>query len=208
MKNKNLNINETAYNKELDTFKRYTDSMNTFPPSSTLHKRSELGVSGIIELVIALVVLSILIGIAIPYFGQARASSNNSAAQQSIKVVNTALGSVYGDIQDYGYFGTANPSFQGACSTSTQATVNLLSQIKNVTLTCTSPITVAPSTVTFLSGELSDGNPGGWIGLAALSVTGTCWQLYIPADGSPVYGSTSVVPCVAPTSAPGGTPWS
>ena len=194
MKNKNLNINETAYNKELDTFKRYTTSMNTFPPSSTLLKRSESGVSGIIELVIALVVLSILIGIAIPYFGQARASSNNSAAQQSIKVVNTALGSVYGDIQDYGYFGTANPSTQGACSTSTQAAVNLLSQIKNVTLTCTSPITVAPST-------------GGWIGLAALSATGTCWQLYMPADGSPVYGSTSGS-CVAPTSAPGGTPWS
>jgi len=175
----------------------------------------ERGISSVIELVIVMVVIGVLLGIIIPFFGTAQSNAKDGRPQQAIKTAYSAAGSIYGDVQDYGFFGSSTPTTTGACSTTTSATLNLIAQVKNASITCEGsatcataiPTNTSPTTVVICSGELSDTNPGGWMGFAALSQTGTCWQMYVPADGNPTYGSTTGS-CLPPTSPPSGTSWS
>jgi len=96
----------------------------------------ERGISSVIELVIVMVVIGVLLGIIIPFFGTAQSNAKDGRPQQAIKTAYSAAGSIYGDVQDYGFFGSSTPTTTGACSTTTSATLNLIAQVKNASITC------------------------------------------------------------------------
>lgn len=137
-----------------------------------------------IELVVVLAVLAILMAISVPVFFGQTSLSHDRSAQSLLDQALSASNRVYDATQDYPQI-TA-PELNRA-DTSAKFTAN-------GTLT-----SFNPSAVVFATGSLSDGDAGGWIGLASLAQSGTCWQVYQPADGSPTYGSATSGTCSAPT---------
>jgi type II secretory pathway pseudopilin PulG len=172
---------------------------------------AEAGVSGIVELVVVLVVIGILFGILMPTFLGSRSSSNDHNAQQLLNGAATAAQNVYNDSQDYGAIGGAtSPTAKCATPGSTSAPValaNLTAYDTSVTFTCSSQTAFANNSIVYTTGELASPAVGGWIGMATESRSGTCWQVFIPANTPPTYGSTTTASCAAPTAALTKTSW-
>jgi type II secretory pathway pseudopilin PulG len=173
----------------------------------------ESGISGIMEMVIVLVLLGILMAIIIPTFIGPRNTGNDNTTQAYLNTAVQSAQGVYNDSQDYGAIAN-NTATTGACSTTSQAYSAMAAGANNLTFTCSGPLTSFSSATKILwsAGELPDGNAGGWIGFAAASASGKCWQVYIPADGSAEYssGNTNVgSSCTAPTPTTGlsGNEW-
>jgi type II secretory pathway pseudopilin PulG len=159
------------------------------------------GASGLTEIGAIVLCVGILTTAGLFTYKLATNSGNDQGAQSNLQAALGAANDVYNDTQDY----TQITQAQQLQNFDHGATFTLS------TNTSSPPQMTTYSTNTFVAvvGALSDGDAGGYIGLATLSQSGTCWQIYSPADGSPVYGSTTGT-CSAPTSAPSNgttTPW-
>ena len=172
----------------------------------------EAGVSGLIEVVIALMVIGILMSFTIPIYLSSRKSADNNASQQVLKAALVSIGNVYNETQTYGLFSTTRPTTEvatGGCSLTASATQNLAAYDHTAVFTCSPLSTYRPHTVTLKAGSLTGGRAGGWVGLASRAQsTNVCWQIYIPATSPAVYGSSTSASCSAPSSPPGGKSWS
>lgn len=144
---------------------------------------AEAGFS-LVELVVVLLVMAVLMGIAVPTWLGQQNLSNDQATQSLLSSALSAANRVYNSTQNYS---AITATQLGRADTSTTFTVDGALG------------SYSAGAVVFAEGSLSDGNAGGWIGLASLARTGKCWQVYQPADGPPTYGSASGTPCNPPT---------
>jgi hypothetical protein len=171
----------------------------------------ERGLTGLQELAIAIGIAALLSVGGLFTYNVLTNGADDKTAQSSVSSVLTAANDVYQDTQDYGLIGSSTPNANGtgACGTTTAPFKTMRSYATNETLQCGPITTAGPIVVVVSSGELVDGDAGGWIGLAARSKDGICWQAYQPADGPAIYGSVTSTSCNAPQSAPsgGGTSW-
>lgn len=172
----------------------------------------DTALTGLQELAVAIAVAAALAVGALFAYHSLTGGANDDQVQQSISAAATAAQAVYQDTQDYGLIGSDDPSATPGCSTSTPAFQDMAQYAPSLTLTCAALTSYALNTVVVSSGELTDGDGGGWIGLASRSDDGICWMLYQPADGAADYGQFTPAGsqgCSAPTSAPspGATSW-
>ena len=154
--------------------------------------REEAGFT-LIELVVVLAVMAVLMGIAVPTWLGQQNLSNDQATQSLLSSALSAANRVYNSTQDYLGISTAQLEHADP-SANTFIAVGQLGWY-------------SAGSVVFAEGTLSDGNAGGWIGLASLARTGKCWQVYQPADGPPTYGSAGGAPCSSPMAPLPGKAW-
>jgi hypothetical protein len=179
--------------------------VETSPPGE------EAGLTGLQELAVAISIAALLSVSGMFTYRILLSGAGDRSAQATIGTALAAAHDVYVDTQDYGLIGSAQPTggAGGACSTAAAGFSLLTSYAAGVDVRCGALTTPRPGSVVLTAGELTDGDAGGWIGLAATAADGRCWQVYQPADGPPVYGSSGGGTCEAPASPPtgGGTSW-
>jgi hypothetical protein len=172
----------------------------------TSPRLGEQGLTGLQELAVAIGIAALLgVGGLFTYRVLVN-GSNDRSVQASISSALTAANDVYQEDQDYALISTPSPATGGAssCALDTTDFSAMKAYASDVKFSCRALGTYRTGSVVFSTGELADGNAGGWIGLAAMATDGTCWQAYKPADGPTVYGSHSAATCPAPTAAPAG----
>jgi hypothetical protein len=171
----------------------------------------ETGLTGLQELAVAMTVAAVLSVGGMFTYRILVSGAGDRAAQAAVGTVLAAAHDVYAQTQDYGLIGAAQPGAAGAgaCSALTPTATLLGSYASGVAVRCGTLTTSVAGAAVVSSGELTDGDGGGWIGIAALAGDGRCWQVYQPADGPAVYGPGSAGPCNAPTAPPagGGVAW-
>jgi hypothetical protein len=169
------------------------------------------GLTGLQELAVAIGIAALLSVGGLFTYRVLISGSNDKAVQATITSAKAAAADVYQDTQDYALISSAdpNPDGTGACALDTSQFGLLKAYAGNVTFSCGALQSYAAGTVVYSSGELTDGDAGGWIGIAARARDGVCWQVYVPADAPPVFGSQRTPACQAPTAAPtgGGAGW-
>lgn len=154
-------------------------------------RRTQTGAAGLLEVAAIVLAVGILTTAGLFTYRLATNSGADQATQSNLRSALGAANDVYNDTQDY---------------TAVQAS-QLADYDRGATFVTAPQTSYQSNTIVYGTGPLSNGDPGGYIGLAALSRSGTCWQVYSPADGPPSYGSSSESPCAAPTAAPGGSSW-
>lgn len=164
----------------------------------------DTGLTGLQELAIAMGVAALLSVGGMFTYRILVAGAGDRSAQVTVDTVMSAAHDVYQETQDYGLIGSTQPTAIGACDGATNAFSLLASYAAGVDVRCGMVTTATAGTVVVTTGELTDGDAGGWIGMAALATDGRCWQAYQPADGPAVYASTTGNPCEAPTTSPPG----
>lgn len=180
-------------------------------PGAGAQRDDQGGLTGLQELAVAVGVAALLSVGGLFTYRVLVSGANDRQVQASLVTVLSAAHDVYADTQDFGLIATDHPDPGGAaaCGTGTPSFSLLASYAVGVAVGCSPQTRYQAGTVVYASGELVDGDAGGWIGLGALASDGVCWQVYLPADGPAVYGARAAVPCGAPAGPPpgGGASW-
>lgn len=176
----------------------------------TGRRHDDDGLTGLQELAVAMAIAALLSVGGMFTYRILVSGAGDRGAQATVSSVLAAARDVYEESQDFGLIGSSQPAATpgGACSETAVDFSLLESYASGIDLRCTALTTYTEGTVVVSTGELNDGDAGGWVGLATLAADGRCWQVYQPADGPAVYGWSLGVPCAAPTTAPhGGDTW-
>jgi hypothetical protein len=179
-------------------------------PSSDAGAR-DAGLTGLQELAVAIGVAALLSVGAMFTYRVLVSGAGDRAAQVTVGTALAAAHDVYEQTQDYALIGSSQPSSTpaGGCNATTSAFSLMASYAAGVDVRCGTLTAFDAGAVVVSTGELTDGDAGGWIGMATLAKDGRCWQVYQPADGPAVYGSLASSVCGAPAAAPvdGGPAW-
>ena len=136
----------------------------------------------LIELMVVVLIIAILIAIAIPTFLGAKNKANDRAVQANLRNALTNADSIFADTQDY-------------------------SVVTAASLTAIEPSLTFATAVTTATNEVAVGSgaSGGvsYVGFAAYSKAGNCWQEYQPSNGATTFAVTkeAVGSCATPTAA-------
>jgi hypothetical protein len=171
----------------------------------------DAGLTGLQELAVAISIAALLSVGGMFTYRVLMSGAGDRAVQSTLDAVLAAAHSEYEETQDYGLIGSAQPTaaLGGACDGHTGAASLLDSYATGVAVLCGTQTVADPGSVVIASGELTNGDSGGWVGIAALARDGRCWQVYQPGDGAAVYGPGGTEACRAPVVPPpgGGLAW-
>jgi type IV pilus assembly protein PilA len=153
------------------------------------HSTTEDGFT-LIEVLIVVMIIAILIAIAVPTFLGARARAQDRAAQSDVRTGYAAARTAFTDAETYSGLGT------GATLTAAMAAIE-------PSLTWTTTGSTGKRVMSVFVGTSTHG-PGGVLGLAELSGTNKCFELFDDPDsaGPPQYiyaAGASGTTCTAPT---------
>lgn len=159
--------------------------MTTTPP----HTRDERGFT-LIEVLVVVMIIAILIAIAVPTFLGARGRAEDRAAQADVRTAYSAARTAFTDQQSYAKLGS------GAALTTAMAGIE-------PALTWTTTGSAGKRTISVFTSTSTHG-PAGVLGLAELSGTNKCFELFDDPDNAtaPQYAymsGSSVTACTAPT---------
>lgn len=148
-------------------------------PIRARRSNSEEGFT-LIELMVVVLILAILMAIAIPTFLGARTRAQDRAAQSNLRNALTSADTIFADTQDYNSVPVSS----------------LASAEPNLTFTTG---TIAAGTTGNVVVVGTGGSaPADYMGLAALSASGTCWLELQVANAATTFGSTTGA-CTPPT---------
>ncbi|MHB8465710.1 MAG: type II secretion system protein [Acidimicrobiales bacterium] len=158
-------------------------------PTPTRRPSTEAGFT-LIEVLVVVMIIAILIAIAVPTFLGARGRAEDRGAQADVRTGYSAARTAFTDQQTYAKLGT------GSTLTGTMTSIE-------PSLTWTTSSSAGKRSVSIYASTSTHG-PAGVLGLAELSTSGKCFELFDDPDSAnaPQYAfvaGSSTTSCTAPT---------